>query len=466
MHGLALTVSPDDYRWPLPGSDARISTERIAIIWNVALLFTIIVSASPAALIPVLPPQPIAKVWAGQHVAFGMIVANGRLVVGYYDGNRKLVIASRPTRGGPWQRQVLPTVVGWDSHNMISLAADAAGRIHVAANMHSSPMVFFSTEAGGSLETFRRIPVLVDGRREQSVTYPTFLKDVDGRLIFRYRSGMSGSGEDIYNVLDVKTNRWRRLMPSALLDGKGHSSAYASVPTMGPDKRFHMVGVWRDTPAAETNHDLFYARSADLVHWETSGGKPLSLPITPSTSEIVDPVPSGGGIINVNVPFGFDNSRRVMIAYHKFDAHGDTQVYLARRETRGWRIVQASAWSGYRWNFRGRGSIPREVKVLAPFQRGDAIVISAWRQGKAARFLLSADTLRTLPTNYRLVPANVGPRWPKLKAPSGMVMQGLSASGEGRAFHLAWATLPGNRDRPREMAPVPSDLWLVERAVP
>jgi len=56
-------------------------------------------------------------------------------------------------------------------------------------------------------------------------------------------------------------------------------NAYCSRPALGPDGRFHMTWVWRDTPDCATNHDLSYARSADLVHWETGGGEPLKLPL-------------------------------------------------------------------------------------------------------------------------------------------------------------------------------------------
>jgi hypothetical protein len=38
------------------------------------------------------------------------------------------------------------------------------------------------------------------GDREQRVTYLVFLSDSDGWLVFRYRDGRSGSGDDLDNV--------------------------------------------------------------------------------------------------------------------------------------------------------------------------------------------------------------------------------------------------------------------------
>ena len=111
-------------------------------------------------------------------------------------------------------------------------------------------------------------------------------------------------------------------------------NAYFVGPTPGPDGRFHLAWVWRDSPDAETNHDLSYARSRDLVLWERSDGTPLKLPITLASAEIVDGVPVRGGMINNNTVTGFDANGRPVITYHKFDERGDTQVYLARRDAK------------------------------------------------------------------------------------------------------------------------------------
>ena len=112
------------------------------------------------------------------------------------------------------------------------------------------------------------------------MTYPVFLKDSAGRLMLKYRDGGSGNGNEIYNVYDTATSTWRHLLATALVDGEGKRNAYFVGPTLGPDGFFHLAWVWRDTPDAETNHDLSYARSRDLVRWERSDGSPLKLPIT------------------------------------------------------------------------------------------------------------------------------------------------------------------------------------------
>ncbi len=55
--------------------------------------------------------------------------------------------------------------------------------------------------------------------------------------------------------------------------------------------------MWRESRDCSTNHDLSYARSKDLVSWETNIGKPLTSTITLETCEIVDPVPQKDEII-------------------------------------------------------------------------------------------------------------------------------------------------------------------------
>ena len=112
-------------------------------------------------------------------------------------------------------------------------------------------------------------------------------------------------------------------------------------PNLARTDFFHVVWVWRDTTSAETSHDPSYARSRDLVHWENSRGEHLALPITIETGEVVHPVPAGGGIINGGVKLGFDNQKRVIVSFIRYDEKGATQIYNARLENGKWNVVQA-----------------------------------------------------------------------------------------------------------------------------
>ncbi|MDV3459377.1 BNR repeat-containing protein [Sphingomonas sp. HF-S4] len=393
--------------------------------------------------------EPIDRVWAGHDAAFALVVTDARIYVGYYDAERRLTIASRPRKSSRWRYARLPTRVGWDAHNRIAMALDAQGRLHVAANMHNDPLVYFRTRTPNDLGSFTRVAVMVDRAAERSMTYPEFLKGADGRLIFKYRDGGSGRGREIYNVLDG--SEWKRLLDAPLADGEGKRSAYFVGPVVGPDGWFHLTWVWRDTPDAATNHDLSYARSRDLVHWQRSDGTPLALPIRLGDAEIVDPVAVGDGMINNNTVPGFDAAGRVVIAFHKFDGAGNTQVFLARREVTGWRIVPASDWKHFRWEFGGNGSLDFRLRLGTPKVEGDLLVLPVVRDGKPIDLLLDAATLARKGERP-------GRRLGEIAVPPGMQRNTVE---DASGIALAWPSLPPNRDVPRDQVPEPQVLRLI-----
>ena len=397
--------------------------------------------------------EAVDRVWSGHHVPFALTVTNHRIYVGYYDGARQLSVASRPRGSSWWTYTRLPIWTGWDSHNAIAMAVDDKGELHVAANMHNDPLVYFRTTGAGDVRTLARVSEMVNKAQERSMTYPLFLKDARQRLIFKYRDGGSGRGKEIYNILD--RGGWRRLLDAPLADGEGKRSAYFVGPILGPDGWFHLTWVWRDTPDAATNHDLSYARSRDLVRWERSDGTALVPPIKLGGAEIVDPVPAGGGMINNNTMIGFDARGQVIIAFHKFDAAGNTQVYLARRKARGWRIVQASDWSGFRWEFGGIGSLKFRLVLESPRVEGDMLRIPLMRDGQPIDLLLDGMTLQRRGERPRQTLANR--LRGRFAVKPGMQLNTIE---DQSGLAIAWATLPPNRDLPHEDIPEPSVLRL------
>ncbi|NIJ22432.1 hypothetical protein FHS95_004147 [Sphingomonas naasensis] len=409
-----------------------------------------LVCAAPAAAQKI---EAVDRVWAGHDVPYALVVTVDRVYVGYYDAARQLSVASRLRGSAWWTYTKLPSWVGWDSHNSIAMAVDAAGQLHVTANMHNDPLVYFRTGTAGDVRTLARVPVMVDATAERSMTYPVFLKDAGGRLIFHYRDGGSGRGREIYNAFDG--GAWRRLTDAPLVDGEGKRSAYFVGPVAGADGWFHLAWVWRDTPDAATNHDLSYARSRDLLRWERSDGTPLPLPIRLGDAEVIDPVPARGGMINNNTPIGFDAAGRPVIAFHKFDPEGNTQVFVARRTDKGWRVAQASDWPGFRWDFGGMGSLDFRLRVAAPLAEGKRLVVPVVRDGKPIDLLLDGATLARIGERPRVTLAKrLGER---IAVPVGMQLNTLE---DASGIAIAWPTLPANRDVPRETVPEPQVLRL------
>ncbi|MEZ4989598.1 MAG: BNR repeat-containing protein [Saprospiraceae bacterium] len=401
----------------------------------------------------------IDHVWTGHPVGFALLTAPPHQFVAYYDSTRAMIVAQRQLGETNWKKKQLPETIGWDSHNYISLVLDSKGYLHVSGNMHVDPLVYFqATKPYDVASLVRRLNLI--GDLEQKATYPHFFDGPDNDLIFTYRDGGSGNGNQIYNRYDPDTGTWTRLLDDPLLDGQGDMNAYLHGPVLGPDEYYHLIWVWRDTPDASTNHDISYARSKDLVHWEQSDGSPQPLPITIENSEIIDPVPVQGGMINGNTVIGFDADGTLVVSYHKFDEQGNTQIYNARRETNGWNSYVATDWD-FRWDFGGRGSIGKGVG-LSPvrFQNGmltqqyfvDSL---GWRNYRLDPRDLHAVEQLPMDKGFPEQLEAVRSAFPGME----VHLQTERVPGEG-TYVLRWETLSRNRDLPRE-APLPPPGELV-----
>ena len=413
----------------------------------------------------------IARVWSAHPVGFCLRTCGRRQYAAFYDDERRMTVAARTIGRDEWRLVRLPERLGWDSHNYVTLTADDEGHLHLSGNMHCHPLKYFRTTRPWDVASFQRIKTMV-GPNERRCTYPRFFRGPSDELIFTYRDGGSGNGNQIYNTYEPATKAWRRLLDGPLTDGQGRRNAYLHGPVRGPDGWWHLCWVWRETPDCRTNHDPSYARSRDLVRWHTPAGKPVKLPMTLDTPGlIVDPVPVGGGVINGNVRLGFDARKRAIVSYHKFDERGKTQLYNARWEGGRWRIRRASDWD-YRWDFHGGGAIPFGIRIGGVQVTPARTLVQSYRHPTAGSgsWLLDEATLK--PTG----PAPRGTGWPKkLARPEsafpGMQVRWARSSGRGGEagvqYVLRWEALPPNRDRPRKPPlPAPTMLRLYELRTP
>ncbi len=443
------------------------------------LLFVVLAGrgASNDAEYELVKTEAIDSVWSGNYVGFSLLTSDVHQYVGYYDANRQLTVAYRRGRL-PWNYYKLDSWYGWDSHNSIQMELDSTGRLHVMGNMHAEPLEYFRTAEPYRVRSLRRIDTLGNPEIEKHVTYPRFMKDKAGSLILKYRSGFSGDGRDIYLRYDPDEMTWSRLHNTALLDGQGEMNAYAMGPALGPDGYFHLVWVWRDTPDAATNHDLSYARSLDLVHWEDSNGRPVELPLSPTNSEVVDPIPPRGGLLNGGLRLGFDRLDRAVIAYHKYDENGYTQVYLARKKGAAWVSTKISNWDGYRWDFGGTGSLSsREVSFGAVEHSGEGLLsVQVTRQGRPMSLIVRED-------DFQLVSVEPAHAYPPVlsrvaSSPSvaidgaepetsdGLIFKVMGDSGSGGTgssrYYLSWESQAPYRGQARDRILPPSTLYLHE----
>jgi hypothetical protein len=410
----------------------------------------------------------IAPVWSGHPVGFALLTRGDEQYIAYYAADRKLTVIQRRLGQKEWRTTILPTTLGWDSHNYVTMAFDRDGYLHLSGNMHAIPLIYFRSTKPGDASTLERVPSMT-GQNEKKVTYPVFSYSPEGDLLFEYRSGSSGSGDTFRNRYDEKTKTWKPLTDQPLFHGGTARNAYPIRMLLGPDGWYHEVWVWRESPWAETNHDMSYVRSHDLVHWETAGGVPVQLPIRLETpGVVVDDAPIRGGIINGSQSIGFDQDGKLVLSYIKYDANGKTQLYFARWRDGGWVSKQASHWD-YRWDFHGGGSIPMEV-MPGPLK------VSGGKLSVEVHHSVYGDVVWQVdPKTMQLigdpVPAaaekkdSAGAEYaPPAGSPLAARYSGDLGGPEagGATYQLMWSTLGSNRDRPRpEGAPAPSMLRLL-----
>jgi len=416
-----------------------------------------------------LPEEPaiiekidVEKVWSGHPVGFSLLTHQNLQFVAYYNEDRQMTIASRKINDNKWTFQRLDSKLRWDSHNSVILGIDSKNCLHISGNMHNQPLVYFRSDNTLDVTSIKPIHQMT-GELENKVTYPRFMMDHQKRLLFMYRHGSSGDGQRLLNIYDPETKTWNRLLDTPLLNGREHSmNAYPSGPIKGPDGYFHLLWMWRDTPDARSNHDISYAKSHDLVSWETAEGKSINLPITPDNKDvIVDNVPAQKGLINIGFHVSFDPAGRAVISYHKYDANGNSQIYLAHWEKNNWLISPVSSWST-RWDFGGHGAIPVDIFAEPLTILSDGRLTQSWRnktEGKGT-WIIDPKTLTAVHT-VELIPKVPGPLAEPESDFEGMMVHWADdhSIAERSGYHLRWETLEYNRDRSRK-GPLPEATML------
>jgi hypothetical protein len=398
-------------------------------------------------------------------VGFALLTHNNLQFVAFYDSVKNMTVASRTLDSHQWDYKVLDNKIGWDSHNYITMKIDSEGFLHVSGNMHAVPLIYYKSTKPFDIHSLTRVSKMT-GKEEDCVTYPVFMDGPHGEFLYHYRYGVSGNGYEIYNIWNPVQQTWSRYLDKPLIDGKGERNAYMIGPVVGPDGYYHLIWVWRETPDCATNHTLSYARSKDLLHWESITGKNISLPITIEEQELcVDPAPPGGGLFNPGLRIGFDTWGKVLIGYHKYDKDMNTQLFVSRYEHGNWTNRQVTDWD-FRWIFQGDGTITDELSIKIPQALPDGqIVFGFHRKDVGEReLILDSKTLRLIeerpytysyPTSIDSVESSFPEMSVRKSFDSGKVPE------EKMFYLLRWETLPSNRDVMRKgKLPPPSMLKL------
>jgi hypothetical protein len=402
----------------------------------------------------------VAEVWSGHPVGFDMLNNDTHQYIAYYDTARNMCVAQRTLNSDQWIKTILPTQVGWDSHNSIVLAEDKNGFIHVSGNMHAVPLIYFRSNLPGRIEQFEKRSMV--GSEEERVTYPVFFHNLAGDLFYQYRDGGSGNGITYINRYNVDSKQWTRVLGSGLFDGEGETNAYPNNPVKGPDGYFHYMWVWRLNPIANTNHNLSYVRTKDFVHFENIEGLPIDVPIQYRERRVIaDPVGPWNGLMNSTKQLAFDSKGRVILGYHKFDKEGRSQLFICRYDNGEWVSRQVSDWPDYTWEINKRGSLGHAIRLSEIRADGHGSLYFSYAHEKYGFGLLKIDEQKLV-----LVENLVSKKFinieglPESKLPGMQLNRELDDRGK---YLLQWQTLPSNYDRPREPPfPQPTELVLYE----
>lgn len=428
----------------------------------------------------------IDSVWAGHRVGFCLFTDLDRQYIAYYNANRNMVVGQRNINESNFSLYQMPapprdlgakerskrfsaTEVGWDSHNSITMAVDSKGYIHLSGNMHVDSLTYFRSQKPNDITTLKQyFPVV--GPNELRATYPKFMMTKDNQLIFHYRDGGSGNGNEIYNIYNAESQTWTRMLDVPLTDGQGLMNAYQSQPMLREDGWYHVYWVWRDTPDCSTNHDLSHMKSPDLINWYNAFDQPITLPATiDQKSLIVDPIPPKGGIINLGAKLCFDSNKNPIFVYHKYDEKGNLQLYIAKPKAKKWESHAITDWD-YRWEFSGNGSIKNEFKIKSFNRRSDdRFEVGFWHIKYGDGTILLNEDLKPIGKvlkSEKLFSRRFNDSSLKVEGDfPGLQVLGVNDIGKnnepGYRYALKWETLGSNRDKPRKKPwPSPSSLYL------
>ena len=260
--------------------------------------------------------------------------------VAFYSNDKHVIMAKRKLGSDYWIRKKTNlTGNPDDAHNIISIALDGQGYLHVAWSHHNTQLRYTKSKSPLSLEFENEQPMT--GSSEEKVTYPEFYRLPNGNLMFLYRDGSSGNGNLILKRYDVLQHKWNNVQEN-LINGEGKRNAYwqGCVDSKGT---IHLSWVWRESPDVASNHDLCYARSYDEgITWQKSTGEKYALPITERSAEYIAKIPQQHELINQTSMTADEFGRPFIASYWRDDDSLIPQYHIAFILDNQWEIKSLS----------------------------------------------------------------------------------------------------------------------------
>ncbi|KFA46157.1 hypothetical protein S40293_03752 [Stachybotrys chartarum IBT 40293] len=190
---------------------------------------------------------------------------------------------------GTWQYLTLTdyTQRTMDGHNMISMGISGDGRIHLSFDHHDVPINYRVSNSGVALNPPSQWTASLFGPVQHSLTgstgpwtpltYPRFQPINNGDLLLEFRIGQSGSGDSYIHRYSSSTGRWQAY--GQYLQGDNNNAYINGLDYF--NGRLYTSWTVRETPDANTNHDLYFAYSDDAGQtWRDTNGTSLAKPIS------------------------------------------------------------------------------------------------------------------------------------------------------------------------------------------
>ena len=156
--------------------------------------------------------SPVAKGWSKTKVNATICATEALATYGdtqyiaFYDPERRVTLARRKLGTDKWEVKTTQYTGNVDDrHNVICIAFDGKGVLHMSWDHHCSKLSYCRSVEAGSMELTDKLPMT--GYKEGCVTYPEFFNLPDGDLLFMYRDGASGNGSTMLKRYDVETGQ-------------------------------------------------------------------------------------------------------------------------------------------------------------------------------------------------------------------------------------------------------------------
>ena len=254
--------------------------------------------------------------------------------IAFYDPEGFLVLGKRAldADGGGignfiLQKSQYKTLKINDAHNVISIAADGDGYIHVSFDQHTSQLRYCRSVAPYSL-TLGELTPMVQGASmlEKNVTYPQFFNFKNGDLLFVYRNF---NGIIIYYYSTAK-RQWQ-MVRNRLLEFDFSVRPYWQI-AIGDDDAIHLSWLWRDNVNdANTNHGIYYACSHDYGRsWQTADGKVMTQIFRRENTAPVINIPKNSNLINQTTMAVDENGTPYIATYYR--TGNSTNYHLIYRD--------------------------------------------------------------------------------------------------------------------------------------